>query len=279
MSHVEIDPIDLILVSHRITMERTERLLHMHNNAYEIMLFKRGNVDYFINNITYHLNPGDMTLICPNDIHGFFIKDDSPYERYPVHIEESVIKTLSSSQTDLCKCFHDLKPNRVYQMSRDQIHEFEYYAGNMIREQDQGGYGSDIKIRAYMSFLLVLINKAFQHSGVIISNISPQLIKDAICFIDEHLTAPITIQTIADALNISRSRISHLFKEYTGISLWNYITIRRIQHAQGLILRGASITAACYDSGFHDYAHFIKVFSRIVGVSPGIYLRNGGAWS
>lgn len=31
------------------------------------MLFVSGNVDYFINNVTYHLKPGDLTFVGPDD--------------------------------------------------------------------------------------------------------------------------------------------------------------------------------------------------------------------
>ena len=274
MNQIGIEPIDRILVTHKVTAGKTERFLHMHNNAYEIMLFKSGNVDYFINNVTYHLKPGDLTLICPNDIHGFFSKDSSLYERYPLHIEEALIHTLSTPQTNLSECFHSLKPDRVYRLSKEQIQEYEYYANNIIREKQLNEYGCDIKMKAYLSFILVLINKAFHNSGTLCSDISPQLIKDAIAFIDENLVNDISIQTVSDALSISRSRISHLFKEYTGTSLWNYIILRRIQHSQMLLRHGASITAACYDSGFRDYAHFIKVFSGTTGISPGKYAKN-----
>ncbi|MEY8356684.1 AraC family transcriptional regulator [Lachnospiraceae bacterium 54-53] len=273
MKQVGVEPIDRILVTHKITVEPTKRLLHMHNNAYEIMLFKNGNVDYFINNITYHLKPGDLTFICPNDIHGFFSKDSSPYERYPLHFEETLIHALSTPQTNLCECFNDMKPDRVYQLSKEQINDYEYYAKSIIREKEQNDYGSDIKMRAYLSFILILVNKAFQNSGTLISDISPQLIKDAIYYIDENLADIISIQTISDSLNISRSRLCHLFRDFTGTSLWNYIILRRIQYSQMLLRSGSSITNACYDSGFKDYAHFVKVFSKVAGTTPGKYVK------
>lgn len=273
MNHIGIESIDQILITHKTTREYSRKFLHMHNNAYEILLFKSGNVDYFINNITYHLKPGDLTLICPNDIHGFFVKDAAPYERYPLHIEESVIHALSTPQTNLCDCFQGLKSNRIYYLPRTQISEFEYYANNMIEEKRKNSFGSDIKMRAYLSFILVLVNQAFQHSGTLISDISPRLIKEVMNYIDNHLVDDISIQNISDSLNISRSRLSHLFKDFTGTSLWSYITLKRVRHSQMLLRQGASITEACYDSGFNTYAHFIKVFSRTAGMPPGKYMK------
>ena len=80
---------------------------------------------------------------------------------------------------------------------------------------------------------MVLINTTIQSDNQInLPDISPALIKDALSYISENLTNDISVQAIADYLNISRSRLSHVFKDYTGISLWNYIIARRIQYSQ-----------------------------------------------
>lgn len=34
---------------------------------------------------------------------------------------------------------------------------------------------------------------------------------------------------------------------------------KRLVYSQKLLVEGASVTEACYESGFKDYAHFIKV--------------------
>lgn len=274
MNEITIQPIEQLLVSHIRTCQNAERTLHLHNNAYEIMLFKSGNVDYFINNVTYHLTPGCLTFICPNDIHGLFIRDNNPYERIPIHIEESFADNLSTPVTDLFSCFHSGKPERLYHLNKEQITEYEHYANAIITALNDKGFGYDLKVKASLLFILLLANTAARSNNMYLGDISPKIIRDTISFVDANLTGDISIQTIADFVNISRSRLSHLFKEYTGTSLWNYIITRRIQYARTLLLKGTSITATCYECGFKDYAHFVKVFSKINGVSPGKYAKN-----
>ncbi|MBQ3028199.1 MAG: AraC family transcriptional regulator, partial [Lachnospiraceae bacterium] len=41
--------------------------------------------------------------------------------------------------------------------------------------------------------------------------------------------------------------------------------------AKALLQEGASVTEACYRSGFNDYANFIRSFKKVTGVSPGKY--------
>ncbi|WP_313960282.1 helix-turn-helix domain-containing protein [Paenibacillus xylanexedens] len=59
----------------------------------------------------------------------------------------------------------------------------------------------------------------------------------------------------------------------TGLTIRNYILNRRIELAQICLSEGMSITEACYRSGFGDYANFIRSFTKIVGTSPGKFVR------
>lgn len=264
------------LLSHRSSCGRLERTLHVHPNAYEIMLFKRGNVDYFINDTTYHLSPGDLTFIRPNDIHGYFVHDDSPYERMPVHINETYISSLSTSQTDLLTCF-SVSTSSPFHLSKDQIAQFEYCVDSSIRAIKENVFGCDVWIRSMLSVILLLANSAQQQNDLGVNDILPKLVQDTISYINANFSNPISIQGIADYLNISRSRLCHVFKEFMGISLWNYVIIRRIQHAQVLLKQGASITTTCFECGFQNYAHFIKVFTKFTGSSPGKYVKDSQA--
>ena len=116
------------------------------------MLFKSGNVDYFINDTTFHLKPGDLTFICPNDIHGLFVKDDSPYERLPVHIEESFAATLSTPETNLFACFHNFSPDHLYHLNKEQVAEFEGYVDSIIKSLHQKDFGYDVRARACLLY-------------------------------------------------------------------------------------------------------------------------------
>lgn len=263
-----------IYISHHRTTYKAKHALDSHSNSYEMMLFKSGNVDYFINDVTYPLEPGDLTLICPNELHGLFIKDDSPYERIPVHIGDAYMDSFSTSRTDLFSCFHRSASQRVLHLPRSIQRQYEAYALDTLDSIANQEYGFDVKIRCNISMILLLVNQACQLYVTDKSNVSPPLIDQAIRYISAHLTEDISIQTIADELNISRSRISHLFKQYTGMSLWNYVISRRVRHAQALLQEGNDVTTACYESGFNDYAHFVKTFSEHIGISPGKYSKN-----
>ena len=144
----------------------------------------------------------------------------------------------------------------------------------IINSLNKKEFGYDIRIRSCLSWILLCANEAIRFESASAGDVSPEIIRQALSYVNNNLTHDISIQTIAAALNISGSRLSHIFKNYTGTSLWNYIIARRIQHAGILLKQGASITDACYECGFNDYSHFVKVFHKIMGVSPGKYVKN-----
>lgn len=275
MDNVMIEPIDQFAAVHRYSCKKYERTLHLHNNAYELMLFKSGNIDYFIDGSTYSLRPGDLTFIPPNSIHGFFTKDNSPYERLPLHIEKSYIEKLSTDQTDLLKCFYAFpKGLPHYHLNAQQMEEYETHVDTIIKSMKEKEFGYDIKVKTCITMILLLANSVTETNNGFLTDISPKVIRDTFKYINDNLSEDISVHSIAEHLNLSASRISHIFKDYTGTSLWNYIISRRIQYSKRLLCQGASVTTACFESGFKDYAHFIKTFQKNAGCSPGRYAKN-----
>ncbi len=246
-----------------------QQQFHIHPNAYEINLVKCGNVDFQIGNTRYHMRPGDVSMIRSNTLHGFLSLDGTEYERFPVLIEDTFLMELCTEQTDLFRFFGQSRPR---QLNAEQARLYEYLVDRSIQWQNEKNFGDDIRIRSTLSLLILLAGAAptvdnYEQP----SSLFPSVVRDALAFINENFTRDITLQNIADACNISRSRLCHTFKDLMGISLWNYVISMRINYAQTLLNAGVSVTDACYECGFRDYAHFIKSFHKLTGTTPGQY--------
>ena len=87
-------------------------------------------------------------------------------------------------------------------------------------------------------------------------------------FIDAQITQPLSIPQIASAFFISSSYACRIFKKEYGMTINKYIQARRLDIARNLLAQGVSVTDTCERSGFNDYTHFIKLFTRTFGVSP-----------
>lgn len=164
MKKLEIESIDKLLLSHLLTTEPFPPHLHIHNNAYELMMFKAGNADYFINNITYRLTPGDLLLVCPNDIHGLSVKDHEPCERFPIHFNEAFIQTFSTPNTNILTCFQNHEHNHILHLSEDQTREYEYLVTQTIEALNRKEFGYDIYAKANLSLTFCLPTRLLSQS-------------------------------------------------------------------------------------------------------------------
>ena len=261
-------------ISHKVTSKKFEKLMHIHDNGCELLLFLAGDANYFLETSIYNMKPGDVLLVPPNTIHGYLTKEDSNYERIPLHIQLNLLISLSTAQTSLLEVFQDSK-HPIIHLNEEEVEQFIHHTDIIIQTEKEKAYGHDILSQAHLLFLLLIINTAYRNTYAAASNmdISPTVIRNAIDYINLHLTEDLTVQSIANDLNISSSRLSHLFKEYTGSSIWRYVMAKRLVLARSLLLEGKSVIDACYESGFRDYAHFNKTFSKAFLISPGKFLK------
>lgn len=80
---------------------------------------------------------------------------------------------------------------------------------------------------------------------------------------------------LAARLDLSRSRTSRLVASATGRPFANLQTAARIARAKSLLLSTALTAAEVAErTGFADPYHFNRVFSRIVGTTPGRFRRD-----
>jgi AraC family transcriptional regulator len=101
--------------------------------------------------------------------------------------------------------------------------------------------------------------------------VSDERILRAVAWINAHLDQPLTLDLIAAQVFLSPGRFRHLFVEQTGMALRPYILWRRFIRAWGMIMDGASISAAAHGAGFADAAHFTRTSSRMFGMVPSMF--------
>lgn len=78
----------------------------------------------------------------------------------------------------------------------------------------------------------------------------------------------ISVEQIADRLNINRRYMSRIFKERYGKSVVDYLVDYRLKKASERLLSGASVTDAAQTCGYRDVFNFSKMFKKKYGVPP-----------
>lgn len=97
-------------------------------------------------------------------------------------------------------------------------------------------------------------------------------IQKAILYIEAHLAENLSLQTLADIMNISPGYLSTLFRKETGQTLTDYINRKRIRHAMHLLkttrLQVQTVAQHC---GIMDVQYFSKLFKRFTQMTPKQY--------
>jgi AraC-like DNA-binding protein len=99
------------------------------------------------------------------------------------------------------------------------------------------------------------------------TNVTDDRIQTAMEFIRAKSTEKVTCRYVADAVHLSQSRFSHLFREQVGMTFAAYLIYQRIMYVYTQMLRGRSITEAALEAGFSSSAHFADVNRRVFGIS------------
>jgi len=93
-------------------------------------------------------------------------------------------------------------------------------------------------------------------------------IEKAISFITQAADKNLRIKTVADYVNLSESRLRHIFKEQVGQPIQNFILWMKVVDSLSMVLKGKKLTDAAYSNGFWDISHMNKSYKSLIGVNP-----------
>lgn len=78
-----------------------------------------------------------------------------------------------------------------------------------------------------------------------------------------------TLETLAQACAMSRTKFSQLFKKVSGKTVNEYFTWWRMQLAYKYLIKGIRISQAADNVGYQSEAAFSRAFKKHYGISPG----------
>lgn len=104
--------------------------------------------------------------------------------------------------------------------------------------------------------------------------LSPRSVARAKELLAAKIDGDLSIADVADACQLSRSHFTRAFRDTTGQTPYQWLMAQRLERACQL-LRDASLPLAevAVGCGFSDQSHFTRVFSKHMGMSPGLWRR------
>lgn len=93
-------------------------------------------------------------------------------------------------------------------------------------------------------------------------------------FVDEHLENDISLDLLADRLQIRPDNASRLFRQVMGTGYTEYIKTRKLKRAEDLMAQGCSVKDTAEKLGYSSAQYFIKVFKENYGMTPHQYKKS-----
>jgi AraC-like DNA-binding protein len=143
--------------------------------------------------------------------------------------------------------------------------KMEHYSDHSMLGSDTLNLSCLIEILVFLNKIFLNIKPTDEHPNV------PTALIPILDFIDGHLDEDLTLASLGRRFFMNQSYLSRLFKQGIGSNIHEFIIYKRLSKAKKLLREGHSVTDACSRCGFNDYANFLRMFKRKVGVSPGKY--------
>lgn len=101
--------------------------------------------------------------------------------------------------------------------------------------------------------------------------------KRILLYMEGHYMQDLSLEHLADLMNLHPHYISRLFKKETGDNFVNHLNTLRIREAQKLLKAcwHLPVNVIGQRVGFENKHYFTKVFKKYTGITPGAYREDG----
>jgi len=123
--------------------------------------------------------------------------------------------------------------------------------------------------RLLVNLLEQVLIRAQHYSEVTKVRLTDPRILKASDYMLRNLKEMRSVAEVAEACNLSESRLAHLFQQYVGMGVRKYCNSLRLQRAKNLLATTSiPISVVAREVGWNDPAHFSRFFVRNIGCSP-----------
>ncbi|MNC17482.1 Bifunctional transcriptional activator/DNA repair enzyme AdaA [compost metagenome] len=254
---------------------------HAHRGI-EMLYIYSGHGEIMAENQTYPIQDHTLVWFQPYQLHRVLVPaaEGHSYIRTNLTFDPGFLERYLAAFPLLEKFFRSLWRGSlqrpvVYDMQNTPIAavlEELHYAGNSSaadREENTG---------LLMLQLIGLLQKNM--SGVLPEAFNNQSrggshVERITGWLDGHYKEPFSLETLAAAMHLSPYHISHLFKDFAGITLSEYVIQRRVREASILLANTSmSVQEIAAEVGGYSPSYFSQMFKKQKGISPEKYRKS-----
>ena len=211
---------------------------------------------------TYYSPPGDVLMHKPRILSDYGIEDQ---HKQWTHLWATF--QLLDNSFDLVT-WHEILPG-IYRLHIDDASmrkRIEYLLLDMI-DMYLSAYPQRLEICLSMVHSILLCCDSVNTAGE--KQRLDNRIRTSMQFMHDHFEQNISLERLAEWVDLSVSRLAHLFREQCGQTPMQYLEQLRIQRAcSELVMSAKAIAEIGEEVGIHDPAYFTRIFKRQTGMTP-----------
>ena len=244
--------------------------VHWHDE-FEIIYVKSGFLTVSISGENYIGKPGDAFVVSPGNLH--FMGSQTGNVDYftflfPLKyisfrtddiLDDKLLEPLNSGHLIISPEIEDTVKEQCEQL-------VEIYGAK--KEESQSKITAQIKTKIILlQFILELWKKGF----IVENDTSGKntVEKEMVSYIQQNFTGKILLKEFGEQFHLSEKYISRYFKEHFHITISQYVTYLRLEHAKQLLQdTDIPVTEVAMQSGYQNVSYFIRSFKKTYGMSP-----------
>ena len=262
---------DPFSIYHIANVKRSFQIpVHWHDE-FEIIYVKSGFLTVSISGENYIGKPGDAFVVSPGNLH--FMGSQTGNVDYftflfPLKyisfrtddiLDDKLLEPLNSGHLMISPEIEDTVKEQCEQL-------VEIYGAK--KEESQSEITAQIKTKIILlQFILELWKKGF-----IVENDTGgknTVEKEMVSYIQQNFTGKILLKEFGEQFHLSEKYISRYFKEHFHITISQYVTYLRLEHAKQLLQdTDIPVTEVAMQSGYQNVSYFIRSFKKTYGMSP-----------
>ena len=231
-----------------------------------IHYISKGSGIFKINDKIYDLKGGDGFILLKGMHVEYISSIDDPWKYYWVGFSGKNVNEYLKRTSIIDTCIINFSkkskvPNTIIDMC------------NISKKYNQTS-SDDILLLSKLHLLLYYISSEFPKSFKYYNNLAHTYIQEAVDFINNNYMKSITVQEVANHVNLSRSYLYKMFIKYLGQSTQSYlINIRMYKSSLLLKETNLSILEIANKVGYDDPGLFSKTFSKHFSMSASKYRK------